>query len=381
MRDAFRSPVSWMMRFRSAFAAGAVVGVMTAGAVASRAPTQAPTQLPSQTASQAPTPAPATATPPVATATVAPRVLDQVVFIGASATAGFGVIITDPDGKQRSAPLPLAAGFAGAVTGFPEDVTPRNFGSSLFFLSPGVTGAAQVDRALELKPTLIVALDFLFWYGYGNDDGKGGSLARESARLEKLELGFKQLERIDPSVPVIVGDFPNMAAAVGKMLSKEQMPEAASLEALNARLVEWAGTRPNVILFPLSDLVSKLKTGETIRIAGIDFEKAGGRLLQSDELHPTARGSIAMSLRIAELLNEKRGSGPAIETVKDEPTAQRRAHAAALRVLAKRGGATPAKSADPAKPVDPVKPTPPASSPTVPVTPPSVPAGGAPSGG
>lgn len=323
---------------RRAFASLGLAFVLAASAVGQGVtPPSAPTAAP---------PAPTPAAAPAAQETR--KLLDQVVFVGASATAGFGVIITDPDGKQRSAPLPLAAGFAGAVTSFGDEVTPRNFGSSLFFLSPGVTGAAQIDRALELKPTLIVAVDFLFWYGYGNDDGAAGTLKSESARLEKLELGFRQLERIDASVPIVVGDLPNMSAAVGKMLSESQMPELKTLDAINAKIREWAGKHGNVVLFPLSDLVSRLKTGDTISMAGIEFKKEGGRLLQSDELHPTARGSIAMSLRIAELLNERLGKAAAIELVKDETTAQRRAHAAALRVLAKRGGGAPAKPADPA---------------------------------
>jgi hypothetical protein len=266
------------------------------------------------------------------------QLLDAVVFVGASATAGFGVIVTDPDGQKRSLPLPLSAGFAGAVSNLKPEATPRNFGSSLFFLSPIITGSAQIDRALELKPTLVVGVDFLFWYGYGDDNGKGGKLDAESERLDKLALGFSQLERIDPSVPIVVGDLPDMSAAVGKMLSRRQMPELKTLEAMNAKLKEWAATRPNVILFPLSELVNKLKTGETITIASMEFKREGGRLLQSDELHPTARGSIAMSLRVAELLREKFGEKAAIETTTDEKTAQRRSHEAAERALALRSG-------------------------------------------
>lgn len=319
-----------------------------------------------QSAQPATTPIPGSVQATPAATPAAPRkLLESVVFVGASATAGFGVIVTDPEKAKRSLPLPLSASFIGAVTSLGDEATLRNVGSSLFFLSPGVTGKAQIDRAIEARPTLVVGIDFLFWYGYGSDDGAGGVLQSETGRLEKLKLGFAELERIDASVPIVVGDFPDMSAAVGKMISQDQMPAPSTLASLNEALRTWAKGRPNVLLFPLSELAGKLKGGEPISIAGVTFRNDDGRLLQSDQLHPTARGSIAMSLRLAELLREKFGDGAGIVTASDEPTAQRRSLAAAERLIAQRsggskplgGGTTPGsedsrgtKSAPPAAP-------------------------------
>jgi hypothetical protein len=327
---------------------------------------------PSVVRGQAPT---APATPPPAVVSK-PResearpehpLLRSVVFVGASATAGFGVVLPDPDKKERSVTLPLAASFAGAVTEIATETGPRTFGSGLFFLSPVVTGGAQVDRALELKPTLVVAVDFLFWYGYGNDNGKGGRVERESERLEKLELGFRQLERFGTEIPIVVGDFPNMERAVGKMISRDQMPEQETLRQLNERFHAWAKERPNVILFPLAELVEALKSEEVVEIAGQRFEKSKGRLIQSDDLHPTARGSIALGLRIAEALNAWMQSTPADEKplslAADELSATQRAHAAAQAILARRAGTlpTPRTSGGGSTPSDAPQATPPGS--------------------
>ncbi len=320
-------------------------------------------------ASTAPaTPPPAVAsTPPAPEARPEHPLLRSIVFVGASATAGFGVVLPDPDKKERSVTLPLAASFAGAVNEVHADAALRTFGSGLFFLSPVVTGGAQVDRALELKPTLVVAVDFLFWYGYGSDNGKGGRVEREAERLEKLELGFRQLERFGTEIPIVVGDFPNMERAVGKMISRDQMPEQETLAQLNERFHAWAKGRPNIIVFPLAELVEALKSEEVVEIAGQRFDKTKGRLIQSDDLHPTARGSIALGLRIAEALNAWMQASPADESPftlsADELSATRRAHAAAQAILARRAGTQPVRptGGGAANPADAPQATPPGS--------------------
>lgn len=307
---------------------------------------------------EVPAAAPAVAERPSTATSAAHPLLRSVTFIGASATGGFGVVLPDPDKKERAVTLPLAASFAGAVTEIATDAGPevvasaeaaggglRNFGSGLFFLSPVVTGSAQVDRALERKPTLVVAVDFLFWYGYGSDNGKGGRVESEADRLAKLELGFRQLERFGPDVPIVVGDFPNMERAVGKMISRDQMPAQETLTRLNERFHAWAKERANVIVFPLASLVESLKGDQPVEIAGLRFDKTQGRLIQSDDLHPTARGSIALGFRIGEAINAWMQSTPAEEKpftlAADELSATRRAHAAAQMLLARRAGTLP----------------------------------------
>ncbi len=263
----------------------------------------------------------------------ASQLLKRVAFIGASATAGFGVIAIDPEGKKPLVPIPLSAAFAGALATPVEAV---DFASPFFFMNPGASGLAQIDRALAMEPTLVVAIDFLFWYGYGDDDGKGGVLKSEDDRLAKLDIGITQLERFPATVPIVISDFPDMSRAVGKMLSRAQMPKPETLEKLNAKLKEWAASRKNVLQFSLSDLVEKLKSDDVVVIAGMEFKRDRGRLIQSDDLHPTFRGAIGLSLRVAETLRDRFGEALPMTIAKDEAAAQLHAREYGEAILAKR---------------------------------------------
>jgi hypothetical protein len=274
------------------------------------------------------------------------KILERVAFIGASATAGFGAVALDPDGKEPLVPLPLAASFSGAIA---QSTEVHDFGSGFFFMTPPATGRNQVTRALAIEPTLVVAVDFLFWFGYGADDGNGGWIDDENERLAKLELGLRELERIPSHVPVVIGDFPDMSRAVGKMLSKAQMPKPETLAKLNDRVKAWLADRPNVVQFSLGDLVERLKSNEPVDIGGLRFERSAGRLIQTDDLHPTSRGSLALGLRIAEVLRERFGDALPIEFTKTEADAARAARERAKDLLLRR--MKPASDVKPAPPV------------------------------
>jgi hypothetical protein len=104
--------------------------------------------------------------------------------------------------------------------------------SGLFFTNPGVMGSAQVDATLTQEPrvTMVFADDFLFWFVYGALSADRTPIKEESQRLQLLENGLAQLNRIvDAGVPLVVGDVPDMSLAVGKMLSKAQMPKLETI--------------------------------------------------------------------------------------------------------------------------------------------------------
>ncbi|MDZ4754946.1 MAG: hypothetical protein SGJ11_10690 [Phycisphaerae bacterium] len=286
----------------------------------------------------------------VGASTETSQLLRRVAFIGASATAGFGVVAVDPDGKKPLVPMPLSAAFAGSITSPTETL---DFGSPLFFLSPATSGTTQVDRSIAQAPTLVIAVDFLFWFGYGADDGRGGPLRSEADRLEKLDIGLEQLERFPASTPIVIGDFPDMSRAVGKMISASQMPKLETLEKLNAKLTAWAASRPNVIQFSLSALVEKLKSGATLTIAGMEFKQGGGRLIQSDQLHPTFRGAIALSLQVVDAIKQRFGAAMSIGVAPDESSARLRARERAEETLARRSKIGVASSPEKSQPVQP----------------------------
>ena len=228
-------------------------------------------------------------------------------FIGASATAGFGVRAPLARGRQGRleqmtlANVALSARVvAGAVTG---DAT------ALFFANPIPVGTAQVDGALAENPkaTLVVADDFLFWFCYGALGADRTPIKDEAQRLALLNKGLEQLDRVVAAgIPLVVGDLPDMQAAVGKMLTPKQMPRKETLAKANERIRTWAQDKPRVAVMPLSKLLVELRSGKPFEAGRRSWSaETDGDLLQRDELHPTFAGSVALVARTEQAANER----------------------------------------------------------------------------
>jgi hypothetical protein len=205
--------------------------------------------------------------------------------IGASFAAGFGV--------GRS----FAAAFEASMAAAEEE--PLDLGDAFFFLTPVASGKRQVELALEAEPSLVLALDFLFWFGYGAQDKEGGPIEAEAERLDLLEAGLGLLAEFE--CPLVLGDFPDMSAAVGGMLMPAQMPARATLETLSGRVRSWAAARTGTLVIPLSELVRALGSKDEVRIGRHAFP-AGAKLLQADRLHPTLDGLLAAAQLVCDEL-------------------------------------------------------------------------------
>jgi hypothetical protein len=152
-------------------------------------------------------------------------------FIGASASAGFEV--RAPIARRRQgwleemtlANVALNARIAaGAVTG---DAT------RLFFTNPIAVGTAQVGGALAENPkaTLVVADDFLFWFCYGALGADRTPIRDEAQRLALLDKGLEQLDRVVAAgIPLVVGDLPDMQAAVLRHLENADRQDITPME-------------------------------------------------------------------------------------------------------------------------------------------------------
>ena len=213
------------------------------------------------------------------------HVLERIAVVGASLSDGFG------SGTKLAPVL--------------EEVIRRSHkpivdaSSSLFFMRPMDTGTEQLAKALEAKPTLVVAVDFLFWFGYGAAGSDGKPLGKEEDRLRLLEEGLKLLEKVE--APLVLGDFPDMSDAVGGPLSAAQVPKAEALAALNRRIGEWAEKRPNVILVPLARNIEEIRGDKAVKVGKWEWPSGqSARLLQEDKLHPTAEGLVAVCGMIVE---------------------------------------------------------------------------------
>jgi hypothetical protein len=195
--------------------------------------------------------------------------LTRIAVIGSSASAGWNTQIQFAEALEAQILV--------------EHQPIVSFADEAFFVEPGSIGEAQVERARKHAPSLVVAVDFLFWFGYGEVDD-------ESERLENLELGLEVLDTLDCAL--LISRFPDMTPAVGKMLLPAQMPKLDTLAKLNARVDEWAGARGRTAFVPMGEMLTQLRGGEELRIGGLSFKGAESkrRLMQADELHPTAEG-------------------------------------------------------------------------------------------
>lgn len=220
-------------------------------------------------------------------------ILERVVVIGASVSNGFGLR------REAGRNLDFGDVLRGVIA--VESSRVEVEASSGFVLSPEKRGTHQVELALRHDPTLVVGIDFLFWFAYGH--------ARSPAqRLERLDLALDLLARF--RCPVLVSDLADVRDALGAeipMLHPGQVPQREVLAKLNERLRAWAAKRDNVVLVPVADYARKAYAEEPIEVRGNRIEEdARTRLLQPDLLHSTVYGSVGLAVLAMDHLERAR---------------------------------------------------------------------------
>lgn len=258
-------------------------------------------------------PTPQDAPPPPANVTIVPPAqsgphrLSRIAVVGASSSNGLlcSRSLKGSDGKQRVKQINLSDAFKTAVK--TPDAEVIHFASSFFYSSPDQQGESQAFVARKAEPTLVVALDFLFWFAYGDVSTTDGTPeALFEARRKRLNRGMALLEELD--VPVLVGDLPYMGAAVGTgMLSAEMMPLLPNLIALNKHIKTWADNDPDITMVPLSIFIDDLMSNRQVSIGPNRWGPgAKTQLLQKDQLHPRVHGLAALCLMALETAAEDR---------------------------------------------------------------------------
>jgi hypothetical protein len=225
----------------------------------------------------------------------------RVVVIGASASSGF--VLSEPLGGTNTDQCRLSHYLDAAITTPHQPL--KNLASPLLFLSPEVIATQEVEACTNRHPTLVVAVDFLFWFCYGEG-------ASDADRAARFEYGLKLLERIP--CPLLVGDIPDASLATNSgIISISQVPSENARNAANQRLRQWAASRTDVTVVPLDQFMSAVKSNAAIQ--GRHISLPAGKtysLLQTDRLHPNHHGAALLSLgaldafasRHAELANE-----------------------------------------------------------------------------
>ncbi len=215
----------------------------------------------------------------------------RVVVIGASASAGF--VLSEPFGGTNTARCKLDHYLDAAITASHAPV--KNLATTLMFLNPGAFGPMQIEAATNASPTLVIGVDFLFWFCYGEESTDAG-------RAQRFENGLKLLEQI--SCPLVVGDIPDASSATNTgMISIAQVPSEAARRAANKRLLEWAAAHSQVTVMPLAEFMRATMANQAVIIHGRTVPAGKTRaLLQGDQLHPNPRGAAVLVLKILDAL-------------------------------------------------------------------------------
>lgn len=230
--------------------------------------------------------------------TTPPEPIARVATVGASATDGFGIFVVRETPIGR---IPTGWTLAKSLRAASKNsVVVSDLGTSMFFLAPAETGSRLFSRALRADVDLIVAIDFLFWFAYGNTAADGKLMRTPEERAAMIERGLNILDRY--TGPLVVGDLPDMSNAIGHLLSAKQVPSANVRASLNQRIHAWAEARPRVRIFPLAAITEQLRASKPFSIGSHTWKgDALSGLLQRDQLHPTIDGQIAMMQVLQEL--------------------------------------------------------------------------------
>lgn len=244
-----------------------------------------------------------------------PHPFTRIALIGASVTWGFGNSVDVPlETYIHHEPIDLADVIDATLVHDHEIVV--SGGDATFFRTPLAAGAEQADAAMAAKPTLVLALDFLFWYGYGNRGIGAVPHTGVESRLALLERGLQELDRF--TCPVVIFDFPDMTPAIGIMLHRSQVPTSTELEALNKRLLAWAAERDNVTLLPLASTIDEIRTDEGFTIQELQWPAGSlNTIILPDHLHPTTDGTIAISQLALRTLDDRTESIEPIDYRRD----------------------------------------------------------------
>lgn len=215
----------------------------------------------------------------------------RVVVVGASAAAGF--VLSEPFGGTNTTKCKLNFYLDAAITAPHAPV--KNLASAMMFLNPETFGPMQIEAATNARPTLVIGVDFLFWFCYG--DGR-----TDAERAQRFENGLKLLEQIP--CPLVVGDIPDASAATNTgIISAGQVPSETARQAANKRLKAWATAHPQVTVVPLAEFMRATMANEAIKVHNGTLPAGKTRaLMQADQLHPNPRGAAVLTLGILDAL-------------------------------------------------------------------------------
>jgi hypothetical protein len=144
-------------------------------------------------------------------------------------------------------------------------------------LNPSGSGRNMVDQAKAKKATLVVALDFLFWFVYGG---------KKETREAFFQRGLALLRQLD--CPCLVGTLPYVDNGLGVLVS--HYPSFAEVARFNAKIRTLANeSEGRIKVIPLAQIYEAHARKRTF--GGIDLVP----LMNEDGLHPNTAGTLFLA--------------------------------------------------------------------------------------
>jgi hypothetical protein len=192
---------------------------------------------------------------------------DRIFIMGASVSAGFGGL-SFVDAMKPAAINSLVDGAANVM----------------LFRDPLGDTEKQFEAARKFRPTIVVALDLLFWDAYG--------FPEQSQRRKAIASTLAQLDLVhDAGATIVVGDIPRITTASPIMLDPSLVPSVEDLAVLNAELLPWAeqGAVSKYVV-PLSEWTAPLKSNAMVVLPD-GRSVSPTTLMAPDGLHTNAMGT------------------------------------------------------------------------------------------
>ncbi len=234
-----------------------------------------------------------------------PAAAPRITVIGASVSAGF---VDGPltGGSAENDSVSLSAVLKVMWPGLKQPVEVGHRAQEAMFRHPRQSGETQMKWALRDDADVLIGVDFAFWFAYGSP--------WKDKKLQALDACLKMLEPWKK--PLLLGDIPDMTGASRRLLSPRLIPDAKTRDQMNARMREWAKTRPNVTILPLDAWLRELKTDGFVFTGekGEGLKAPAGSLLQGDNLHVSRLGMAIFATRIADVLRRVMPNSPWTKT-------------------------------------------------------------------
>ncbi|MCA8956468.1 MAG: hypothetical protein KDC87_10370 [Planctomycetes bacterium] len=195
--------------------------------------------------------------------------------------------------------------------------------AQIFYRNQDSVVGRQLRLAVEVrKCRLVVGLDLLVWFGFGDIERPRTKLSAaqqaEFAAARRLALQQRAFALLDKHLAAstatktvfVIGDYPDLTKANPILLRPHQRPTAAVLAELNKRFHEFAAKRDRILVFPMNRLLSSAVRHQLeLRVGDKSRKLRDEDTLQFDNIHPN---KVGLAVLLGELRDLVAKSAPQV---------------------------------------------------------------------